>query len=148
MRKIVLSFFALLAAFDAHAQTQSFGPGLAGSANSIVVGNGGISLPGLQYQTAVVVSSPTTGGTVTYAAAQQWAQLTPAGTLATLTITLPACAASNNGDVRGYSTTQIVTALTIGASAGSVAGAATTLAVGAGHAYRCNGGNTTWYQIF
>jgi hypothetical protein len=75
--------------------------------------------------------------------------LTPAGTLATLTVQLPACASTNDGDERSFLTTQVLTALTISAAAGSIGnGAATSAAAGSGHAYHCLGSNTTWYQMY
>jgi hypothetical protein len=98
--------------------------------------------------TGAVSSAPTTGGTVTFATTQRLAFLVPAGTLAALTVQLPACAAANDGDERSFLTTQALTALTISAAAGSIGnGAATTATAGSGHAYHCLGSAATWYQM-
>lgn len=96
-----------------------------------------------------VSSVPVTTGTVTFAASQRQAILIPAGTLASLTVQLPACAAANDGDERSFMTTAALTALTISTAAGSVAsGAATSATAGAGHAYHCIGATTTWVQVY
>jgi hypothetical protein len=98
--------------------------------------------------TGAVRSVPTTAGTVTFATTQRLAIIDPAGTLATLTVELPACAAANDGDERWWLTTQALTILTISASSGSVAnGAATSALAGGGRAYHCLGSNATWYQM-
>jgi hypothetical protein len=97
--------------------------------------------------TGAVSSIPVTAGTVTFATTQRLAILVPAGTLAALTVQLPACAAANDGDERSFLTTQTVTALTVSAASGSVgSGAATSVAAGGGHVYHCLGSATTWYQ--
>ncbi len=103
---------------------------------------------GPTYYTGVVKTTPSTGGTVTYATTQRTALIVPAGTLATLTLTLPACAAANDGDERDAIFSQIITTLTVNASAGSVVGASSSAAVGGGHAYHCYGADTTWYQKY
>ena len=97
--------------------------------------------------TGAVASIPTTGGTVTFATTQRLAIINPAGTLAALTVQLPACAAANDGDERSFLTTQTLTALTVSAAAGSIGnGAATSATAGGGHSYHCLGSATTWYQ--
>lgn len=108
---------------------------------------GNIVAPAVINYTGAVKSTPSTGGTVTYAATQRLAIIVPAGTLATLTITLPACAAGNDGDERSWLTSQILTSITVGASSGSVVGGVTTAAVGSGHSYHCYGADTAWYQM-
>lgn len=97
--------------------------------------------------TAAVVTTPSTGGTVTFTATQALAIIEPAGTLATLTVTLPACATTNDGDERQFSLSQIITALTVGASAGTVIGGSTSAVVGSGHKYHCVGASAKWYQL-
>jgi hypothetical protein len=94
-----------------------------------------------------VKTTPLTGATVTFAATQNLAIIVPAGTIAALTLTLPACAAGNDGEERGYLSSQIITTLTVGASAGTVVGATASAAVGSGHKYHCVGADTVWYQM-
>ena len=109
--------------------------------------SGAWTFAGTTTYTAVAKTTPRAGGTVTFASGQRTALIVPAGTLATLTITLPACAAGNDGDERNLIITQIITAVTIGASAGSVVGAPGSLAVGGGETYHCYGADTAWYRM-
>jgi hypothetical protein len=104
---------------------------------------------GTTRYSGAVSSAPTTGSTVTFAATQRLAIIAPAGTLAALTVQLPACASTNDGDERSFLTTQALTAMTISAAAGSIGnGAATSAVAGSGHAYHCLGSATTWYQMY
>jgi hypothetical protein len=108
----------------------------------------GVTMGGPTRYTGTVSSAPTTGATVTFATAQRLAIINPAGTLAALTVQLPACAVANDGDERVFLTTQTLTALTVSAASGSVgSGAATSVAAGGGYVYHCLGSATTWYQI-
>lgn len=116
------------------------GAGAAGPSTSLAVG-------GTVVNTAAVKTTPLTGATVTFASTQNLALIVPAGTIAALTLTLPACAAGNNGDERRYASSQIISALTVGAAAGSVIGASTSVAVGSGHIFHCYGADTAWYQM-
>lgn len=75
---------------------------------------------------SVQTSAPAAGGTVAIAAPNSTLVLSPAGLLATLTVTLPASPA--DGDRVSIKSTQIVTALTL--SGGSVADTVAALAVG------------------
>jgi hypothetical protein len=69
----------------------------------------------------------------------------PAGTLATGTITMPALPA--DGMVVAFSSTQIITTLTVSANVGqSIVNAVTTLAAGGGAKYIYRLANTTWYR--
>ena len=78
-------------------------------------------------QNVPVTAAPVTGATVQIGAGTSVYQLNPAGTLATLTVKLPASPA--NGDSVTVVSTQIVTALTLtDAAAGAVTGAPTALA--------------------
>lgn len=122
--------------------------GINGTNGVEVDASGTTTVFGAQKYTGVVKTTPANGGNVTYAAEQKTALIVPAGTLAVLTITLPACAAGNDGDERNYVSTQIITALTMGASSGSVVDGATSLAIGAGHMYHCYGADTAWYQFY
>lgn len=93
-------------------------------------------------------SGPSSGGTVTMATGTETAILNPGGTLATLTITLPACNTAYNGSIARFSSTQAITSLTINATSGTVATGITSLAAGVGHAFLCRGVNTTWYPLY
>lgn len=105
----------------------------------------GFAVP--QLNTGAVKTTPLTGATVTFTTSQTLALIVPAGTIAALTLTLPACAPANDGDERRFATSQIITALTVGAAAGSVIGGSTSAAVGSGHVYHCYGADTAWYQM-
>lgn len=91
-------------------------------------------------------ATPTTGQTVTIADTADTAIIEPAGTLATLTVTLPTCSAPYDGKRAGFSSTQIITALTVGATAGTVVDGAGSLAVGGGNQYLCRGSTAKWYR--
>lgn len=93
-------------------------------------------------------SAPMTGATVTMTAGTETAVIAPAGTLAALTVALPACTSGYDGSIARYSSTQTITALTVNATSGTVSNAPTTLAAGAGHADLCRGSNTTWYPLY
>lgn len=87
----------------------------------------------------------TTGFTYTFAAGTQVLVINPAGTLATGTITMPASPA--DGMTVRFSSSQIITALTVSANTGqSIVSAVTSLAVGGGAAYIYRLANTTWYR--
>lgn len=87
----------------------------------------------------------TTGFSYTFAAGTTTLIIQPAGTLATGTITMPAAPA--DGMVIAFSSTQIITALTVSANAGqSIVNAVTTLAAGGGAKYIYRLTNTTWYR--
>jgi len=110
--------------------------------------------------------APLTGATITIPASgpRNWL-IVPSGTIATLTITLPQCAAvGTTGSGWTYALaptiaadgteflitfTQTVTALTLNAAGSSSmsAGVATAGAAGTGHLYHCHGADTTWYQF-
>lgn len=112
--------------------------------------DGAISFSSYQHsQQEVDVSftfnQPTTGQTVTLATGTETAIIKPAGTLANLTVTLPTCSAGANGSIARFSSTQVITALTVNATAGSVAAAPSSLAVGGGAKFICRGADTTWY---
>jgi len=71
-------------------------------------------------------ATPTTGQTINMAANKRYMYLVPAGTLATLTVNLPA--SPIDGQISGILTTQTITAITIGAQGGgSVTTTVTTL---------------------
>lgn len=99
-------------------------------------------------------NAPLTGASITVAATSRRLVLEPAGTIAALTIVLPAATALVDNQHFGVCTTQIVTALTITPGAGTtVSNTVTALAVPntVGQAscpewvYRQT--NTNWYRI-
>lgn len=90
-------------------------------------------------------NQPTTGQTVTLATGTETAIIKPAGTLANLTVTLPTCSAGANGSIARFASSQIITSLTVNATAGSVVAAPSSLAVGGGAKFICRGADTTWY---
>ncbi|AIO44181.1 hypothetical protein DM44_4775 [Burkholderia cepacia] len=92
--------------------------------------------------------APASGNTVTMASGSETTLIDPAAALAALTVKLPACTSSYDGSIARFSTTQAITALTVGATAGTVLNPPTTLAAGAGKGYLCRGANTTWYALY
>ncbi|WP_446902982.1 hypothetical protein [Burkholderia sp. YIM B11467] len=110
--------------------------------------SGSISHGAQEIDKSYAYSTPATGATVTLASGTGTAIINPSATLATLTITLPGCTSAYDGSIARYSSTQAITALTLGAASGSVAAPATSLAAGAGHGYLCRGANTTWYPLY
>jgi hypothetical protein len=88
--------------------------------------------------------TPTTGFSYTFAAGTQVLVMNPAGTLATGTITMPVSPA--DGMTITFSSTQIITALTVNANTGqSIVSAVTTLAANQSATYVYRLSNTTWY---
>lgn len=90
-------------------------------------------------------AAPLTGTTVVVDAANKWLILIPAGTIAALTITLPAI--KNGGQEVLVCTTQTVTALTVGGAGSTVSGAPTTLAAGAFFRMKYDAGSASWYRV-
>lgn len=84
---------------------------------------------------------PLTGNTVAVSSSTTQLILEPAGTLATLTVTLPA--SPSNGQTVSLSSTAAITALTL--NGGTIVGAVTTLAANAFAAYCFQG--TKWYRV-
>lgn len=93
-------------------------------------------------------SAPTTGSTVTVTTANDRVIINPAGSLAALTVTLPACNAANDGLLERFSSSQAITTLTVNASSGSVSNAPASLAAGGGAEFICRGANTTFYRMY
>lgn len=93
--------------------------------------------------TSVVVA--TTGGTTTPTAGVSVVEFTPAGTIATQTLTLPLTTHVFDDEIL-ILTTQTITALTVGADAGAtVAGMPTTLAANSYFRVRLFG--TVWRRV-
>lgn len=95
---------------------------------------------------AYQVSAPTTGQTVQVSGSTLLVK--PAGTLVALTVNLPGCSAANSGQVITFSSTQAITTLSVTTSAGSVSGGLSTLALGGGQRFICDGASTTWTRIY
>lgn len=89
-------------------------------------------------------SVPTTGGTVVAAGGLvNYVLLEPAGTLATLTLTLPSSPV--NGQRCVVSTTQIITALTVGG--GTIIGTLTTLVLGGFAEFLYSSDSSKWFRV-
>ncbi|WP_186200805.1 glycosyl hydrolase family 28-related protein [Burkholderia gladioli] len=109
---------------------------------------GGMKHGGADFDGSYAFSQPASGATVTMGYGNQTAIIAPSATIASLTITLPACNSGYDGGLARYAATQAITSLTVNASSGAVSNAPTTLAAGAGHAYLCRGANSTWYPLY
>lgn len=92
-------------------------------------------------------NTPTTGQTVTLASGTETAIINPSGMLAALTVTLPSCTSGYDGSIARFGIEQIITALTVNTTSGSVVGAAAASTAGQGQAYICRGALTTWFRI-
>lgn len=103
--------------------------------------NAALLMPSMQ------TSSPTTGQTVSMTDdnVDGALYLTPAGTLATLTVTLPTNGNSRVGQVRRIVTSQILTVLTIN-GAGTILGNITTLALGGSASFQ-KIASDTWVKV-
>jgi hypothetical protein len=100
----------------------------------------------------VTAVSPLTGAAITCTPdLDQTYVITPAGTIAALTINLPSSGNSKIGQIKRFNSTQIVTALTVAVSgSGTVSGAAlTAAAVNVPYAFQCVSvtGAGTWMRI-
>lgn len=89
-------------------------------------------------------AAPTTGQTVTVATGDSWLILSPAGTLAALTINLPTN--RTDGQTVLINTFQTLTALTISGAGTAVSGAPTTLAATAFLRMRYSATLNTWIR--
>lgn len=92
-------------------------------------------------------SAPIAGATVQLQDGSTWLLLTPAGTLATLTLKMPL----NTGVVDRTEvlviSTQILTALTLNANGGTIIGGPTTLAANGFFTLRFDTVLQTWYRV-
>lgn len=95
--------------------------------------------------TQIVV--PTTGQVVTLNAQTQdmWLVLNPAGALASLTVTLPPQSSAFDGQQVTVTTTQAITALTIGGNGATVYGSPGTLLAGGLVTFKFNVSQNGWY---
>jgi len=73
--------------------------------------------------------------------------VTPAGTLATGTINLPASTEAIDKQTVLVSTSQEITALTVGGNGATVVGVPTTLALGGYFTMKYDAPNATWYRV-
>jgi hypothetical protein len=89
------------------------------------------------------IAIPLTGGTVVLSAAAPYQIINPAGTLATLTITLPAAPANNQ--MQYVSFMQVITAATF--NGGTILGAPASLAIGGTVGFVFDAGTAAWYRI-
>jgi len=96
-------------------------------------------------------ASPLTGATVTIAPASTGGSvfllLQPAGTIATLTVVLPAAGIAVDKQEVMVSTTNTVTALTVFAGGTTLAGAPTTITAAAPFKMRYDGVNSIWMRV-
>jgi hypothetical protein len=90
-----------------------------------------------------VILTPTTGTTITLATINTRTLLNPAGTLAALTINMPA--APVNGQIQRVTSSQIITVLTISGNGHTLVGGLTTLSLGGSFTYIYDTATTTWY---
>jgi len=103
--------------------------------------------PGAPCGGNYVYQQPTTGTTLTATAFLAAYVIDPAGTLAALTVVMPATA--NDGQFFEVGTTQTITVLTVGPASGqSVIGGSLTLAANSGAGWRYRAANNTWYRRF
>lgn len=94
-------------------------------------------------------SAPVTGATVQVddSGSSVWMVLTPAGTLATLTLKMPLNTGVADRTELLVNTTQIITALSFDANGGTMVGAPTTLAANAFFRLRFDIVLQTWYRV-
>jgi hypothetical protein len=97
----------------------------------------------------VILSSPITGFNQVLGEQTEdvWLQLSPLGTLASGTITLPPVASAFDGQMILVTTAQIITALTVAGNGATVSGAPTTMGAGASFTLRYSKTLTTWFAI-
>lgn len=96
---------------------------------------------------ATPYSAPATGATITTAQGERYRTIAPAGTIATLTITLPP--SPQDGDTWEGSFRAAVTTLTVNAPAGAtVLGGGSTQAANSGASWRYRTADTTWSRRF
>lgn len=94
-------------------------------------------------------TTPLTGATITADSLgfNQFHYITPAGTIAALTLTLPPLAGAFDGQIVTIFSTQIITALTIAAGSGTTLGGTTLSAAAANTTYRFQLAGTVWVRL-
>lgn len=104
-------------------------------------------LTAIQFLPVTDIQTPVSGFSYQATSNASKLILTPAGTLASGTVTLPKSPA--DGMEWRLSSTQAITALTLSAPSGfTVLNAPTTLAAGVGVGYTYSGKNSTWYRLY
>ncbi|NHV31130.1 hypothetical protein [Burkholderia sp. D-99] len=101
-----------------------------------------------EFDKSYVVASPNNGETLHFTAGVETLIVDPASARTSLTITMPACNAGNDGLIARFSTTHNITGLTVNATNGSVANAPASMNAGSGKGYLCAGARTTWYPLY
>lgn len=101
---------------------------------------------------AMQYAAPLTGTTVAVAAGTTNMVLDPAGTIATLTLTLPAASLLQDGQILRISSSQTVTALTVTPGSGTtVSNTPTAITISAtgpyGYEFVYRAANTKWYRV-
>ena len=112
------------------------------------------SLTSSQDNKVTQYSAPVTGATIVVNGASGstfsnsvWLIVTPASALATLTITLPDPAASLDKQEVLVNCTQIITALTVNVTNGTVIGAPSSFAANGSACFRFDGATKLWYKV-
>jgi len=92
---------------------------------------------------------PSAGQTVTVTddGLDRWMKFIPAGTLATLTVTLPADESTSDGQQILVTSTEAVTALTVNGNGATVNGAPSSLSADGFFTLRYNALDTAWYRV-
>lgn len=90
-------------------------------------------------------AAPLTGTTVVVATGDTWLLITPAGTLAALTVTLPTD--RTEGEIVRVTSSQILTSLTVGGAGTTVNGAPTTLAANGFFEMAYSATLNAWYRV-
>ena len=105
---------------------------------------------GTQYQlinsyrdNSKTIFTPMTGDTVTLLSTNYISIINPAGTLATLTVDMPATPV--DGQKQRFSFTQIITSLTVTGGGNTIVGTPTAAAISNAFEFIFNVGDSTWY---
>lgn len=111
----------LIKAINANNTEQLFAVDIDGqvSAKSLAV-SGDVSHGAQEIDKSYTYNTPTTGQTVRMAPNTETALIDPASTLAALTVTLPGCTPDHDGSIARYSSTRLISALTVNAASGGV----------------------------
>lgn len=105
--------------------------------------NSALNYPGMG---TIEIVTPTVGQSITITAGTSIYIIDPAGTLATLTVTMPA--SPTNGQAVWISSSQILTLLTLSANAGqSILNVPTTLALGGFCGFAWINAQSKWFRI-
>ena len=123
-------------------------------ADTNVVGGGTqtVRIPGVMFGAgATTFNAPLTGASITLTAGTSNLVLNPAGTIAALTVVLPAASTLANNQTLKIGSSQIVTALTLtGGTGTTIVGGATTIAAAGGFELiyiETNATTGIWYRL-